>query len=130
MFERVLGLEADAESVEWARRNAAAWGLAQATFEVAAVEERLLEISAVPPPAAGRTVLLDPPRGGCEQAVLAGLQQHPPAQLVYVSCNPAMLARDLARLGVGAGWRLAHLAVFNMFPQTAQFETVVILARA
>lgn len=68
-------------------------------------------------------VLLNPPRTGLDARVPAALEhtREKPRAVVYVSCNPATLARDLARL---PGYRLTHLLGFDMFPQTAHVETV------
>lgn len=75
------------------------------------------------------TVLLDPPRQGCGDAVVKTLCEFPVGQVVYVSCNPATLARDLKRLVGTGGYTLRRLALFDMFPRTAHFETAVLLAR-
>src|SRR5581483_5295898 len=68
-------------------------------------------------------VILNPPRAGVDPRVTATLQETtpPPRAVIYVSCNPATLARDLARL---PRWRIASLVAFDMFPQTAYVETV------
>jgi len=66
-------------------------------------------------------VLLNPPRSGVDERVAATLQSVPPRAIVYVSCNPATLARDVQRL---PGFRIATLTSFDMFPQTAHVETV------
>lgn len=74
-------------------------------------------------------VVLNPPRGGLHQDVPALLraQTAAPQRIIYVSCNPATLARDLKRLD---GFRIASLRAFDMFPQTAHVETVCELAPA
>jgi 23S rRNA (uracil1939-C5)-methyltransferase len=68
-------------------------------------------------------VILNPPRTGASALVIAALRDAspPPRAVVYVSCDPATLARDVGRL---AGWRIAALRSFDMFPQTAHVETV------
>jgi 23S rRNA (uracil1939-C5)-methyltransferase len=68
-------------------------------------------------------VILNPPRTGASAPVIAALRDAspPPRAIVYVSCDPATLARDVGRL---AGWRIAALRSFDMFPQTAHVETV------
>lgn len=73
-------------------------------------------------------VLLNPPRRGVDRAVTDWLERAPARVrgLVYVSCDPATLARDLARL---PSWRVAHVECFDMFPQTAHVETVCVLHR-
>jgi 23S rRNA (uracil1939-C5)-methyltransferase len=73
-------------------------------------------------------VLCNPPRGGLGGVVTGGLLATGPDRVVYVSCDPATLARDLAELGAG-GYRPASVAAFDLFPQTAHVETVVRLER-
>jgi 23S rRNA (uracil1939-C5)-methyltransferase len=76
-------------------------------------------IDGVLPP---EVVLLNPPRAGVDERVTAALERDkPPRAVVYVSCNPATLARDVQRL---PRYRIASLASFDMFPQTAHVETV------
>lgn len=70
-------------------------------------------------------VILNPPRGGVDARVTELLRASPPPRLIYVSCDPATLARDLARLG--PGWRVRRVAAFDLFPQTSHVETVVTL---
>jgi 23S rRNA (uracil1939-C5)-methyltransferase len=68
-------------------------------------------------------VILNPPRAGVDARVLEALAAARPAPraIVYVSCDPATLARDVARL---AGWRVHDITCYDMFPQTAHVETV------
>jgi 23S rRNA (uracil1939-C5)-methyltransferase len=73
-------------------------------------------------------VVLDPPRTGCERVVLDKILKLGPARVVYVSCNPATLARDAKILRQG-GYRLASVRAFDMFPQTVHVETVALLTR-
>jgi 23S rRNA (uracil1939-C5)-methyltransferase len=68
-------------------------------------------------------LLLDPPRTGCENKDIAGILALRPAQISYVSCDPATLARDLKKL-IAAGYSLDSIAAFDMFPQTHHVETV------
>ena len=69
--------------------------------------------------------VVDPPRSGLERAALDALLRLHPARLVYVSCDPATLARDAKRLLAG-GYRLARVTPFDVFPQTYHIETVVL----
>lgn len=68
-------------------------------------------------------LVLDPPRTGCENRDIAGILALRPAQISYVSCDPATLARDLKKL-ITAGYALDYIAAFDMFPQTHHVETV------
>lgn len=72
------------------------------------------------------TVILDPPRAGCEQSVLQTLASLKPRRIIYVSCHPVTLARDLAFLAP-AQFRVVEVQPFDMFPQTDHVETVVII---
>lgn len=74
--------------------------------------------------------VIDPPRAGCQQVVLDTLIQHPVARIVYVSCEPSTLARDLHLLcHVHPAYRLCSVQPLDMFPQTAHIESVAILER-
>jgi 23S rRNA (uracil1939-C5)-methyltransferase len=69
-------------------------------------------------------VITNPPRTGMHEHVTAGLERLRPARLVYISCDPATLARDVQRM---QGFRLALVHAFDLFPQTAHVETVAVL---
>jgi 23S rRNA (uracil1939-C5)-methyltransferase len=73
-------------------------------------------------------IVLDPPRAGCAPEVVESLAASGAARIVYVSCDPATLARDLVRLGATVG-RIAVVRAFDMFPQTSHVETLVVLER-
>lgn len=70
-------------------------------------------------------VITNPPRGGMESPVIDAIAAARPTRVVYISCDPATLARDLARFG--ESWSLADVRAFDLFPQTAHVETVVVL---
>ncbi len=72
--------------------------------------------------------LVDPPRTGLSEACVQGLMRLGSSRLLYLSCDPPTLARDLARLCAG-GYRITRVQPFDMFPQTAHLETLVELAR-
>ncbi len=73
-------------------------------------------------------VITNPPRTGMDARVVQAIAASPARRLVYISCDPATLARDLR--GLGEGWRLSALRAFDLFPQTAHVETVAVLERA
>ena len=110
---RVTAIELDAE--------ATAWASARLPEGSRAVRGRVEE--ALPDALPADVVIVNPPRAGVDERVTAALAAAAPRPraIVYVSCNPATLARDLARL---PGWRIASLQSFDMFPQTAHVETV------
>lgn len=127
--KEVVGIESESAAVHYAGNNARAAGIVRARFVLGEVEKRLHhELDRIPP--TGRScIVLDPPRAGCHPRAIESLRRAPPALLVYVSCNPAALARDLSRLTTGTPLRLKRVALFDMFPQTEHFETVAVLER-
>jgi 23S rRNA (uracil1939-C5)-methyltransferase len=122
----VLGIDTQNSAIRSAQRNAEQNEIPACRFEkkqVAAAVNSLL--------AAGRTfetIILDPPRQGAPDAV-AGLSKLGAEQIIYISCNPATLARDLALL-IPAGYKLSRLVPVDMFPQTHHLESVALLKRA
>jgi 23S rRNA (uracil1939-C5)-methyltransferase len=114
----VTGLELDAEAVAEAQRAAPPG----AVFKQADVAE------ALPRHLPADLIILNPPRSGVDEAVTKSLVAQPPRRLIYVSCNPATLARDLQRLG--GVLHLDSVRCFDLFPQTAHVETVVLLSSA
>jgi len=110
---RVTGIELDARAVAQARRREVPG------FRI--VEGRVEDhLRALLPADA---VLVNPPRTGLDASVCDSLLEQPPARLIYVSCNPATLARDCARLV--SSFTIRDIRCFDMFPQTAHIETVV-----
>ena len=76
-------------------------------------------------------LVIDPPRAGCQRPVLAALAARRVPRVVYVSCDPATLARDLAYLcQTAAAYRLVSAQPLDMFPQTAHIETIALLEAA
>jgi 23S rRNA (uracil1939-C5)-methyltransferase len=75
-------------------------------------------------------VLLDPPRSGCSEQVLQKVIATSPRHLLYVSCHPVFLARDLAKiLNSVPSYKIRHVRIFDMFPQTDHFETLILLGK-
>ncbi|MFI5233782.1 MAG: class I SAM-dependent RNA methyltransferase [Gemmatimonadales bacterium] len=111
---RVIAIELDADASAWAASR-----LPQGSRAVTARVEDAIR-NTLP----ADIVVLNPPRTGVDARVTAVLSKATPAPraIVYVSCDPATLARDLARL---PAWKIARLTAFDMFPQTAHVETVV-----
>jgi 23S rRNA (uracil1939-C5)-methyltransferase len=117
----VLGIEEYAGAVEDARATAVANGVANVHFEIGRVEMALTRLDE-----AFDAVVLDPPRRGCHPQALAELVRLAPTRIVYVSCHPATLARDLKRL-VAGGYHVARVQPVDLFPQTVHIESVAIL---
>ncbi len=124
-FRRVVGVELHPGAIETARRNAALNGVA-GRWRAGAVEAVLPDLDLGP--AAGRVVVVDPPRAGLHPKAARFLAGVEAAALVYVACNPASLARDRAVLEAG-GWRMAELWTVDLFPQTLHVEAVARFVR-
>jgi len=75
------------------------------------------------------TIVLDPPRTGASEAVINGVSLISPRNIIYISCNPATLARDAARLMEGGRYEMTRLEAFDMFPQTSHVESICVLKR-
>ncbi len=112
---KVVGIECVKEAIEDAKENAL-------RNKIENVEFICSEVESSPLPSAD-LVVLNPPRKGCERSVLEKLSVK---KIIYVSCDPATLARDLSIL---SNYKIESVQPFDMFPQTAHVETVVSLAR-
>lgn len=124
-FESVAGVELSQLAVAAAQENAMRNRLSNVRF-LAADAARIFAGLDFPP--AATAVIMDPPRRGCDESFLEQLQAYGPSRAVYVSCDPATQARDLARLAE-TGWRIERLQPFDLFPQTRHLECVATLVR-
>ncbi|KJS14668.1 MAG: RNA methyltransferase [Peptococcaceae bacterium BRH_c4b] len=123
---RVAGLELVPEAVEDARVNAELNSIHNVEFHQGAVEKllpRLVRRGLKPD-----VVVLDPPRRGCHIQVLETIGETQVPRVIYVSCDPASLARDLRRL-VDCGYKVEEVQPVDMFPQTSHVECVVRIDR-
>ncbi len=123
--KEVIGIENVPEAVEDAKRNAEQNGIKNASFLCAPAEEALPKLLAD-----GFKVdalVLDPPRKGAEEAFLRAVIESGVQRVVYVSCNPATLARDCKILSEG-GYKVEVVQPFDLFPQTAHVESVVLMS--
>jgi tRNA/tmRNA/rRNA uracil-C5-methylase (TrmA/RlmC/RlmD family) len=121
--ESFVGVEYDQRAIQSARRNAEARKIGNGRFIAATVEEVLPEtMKRFSPPMT--TVILDPPRKGCLPRTLEFLREMQPAQIVYVSCHPATMARDLNILCGNGVFKLVCVTPLDMFPQTQHVECV------
>lgn len=120
-FQTVHGLDIDIRAVESAKASAELSGVANCVFAAGDVEAALDNLSHTRPAAA----VLDPPRAGASAGVLAALVRAAPRRIVYVSCNPATLARDLKILG--EAYAVESVVPVDLFPHTAHIEAVAAL---
>jgi 23S rRNA (uracil1939-C5)-methyltransferase len=122
----VVGVEGDASLVEWAGRNAARNGMANARFYAADLAG---DLTGQPWIQGGYDrIVLDPPRSGALE-LMPWLAMLGARRVVYVSCHPATLARDVGELTHRFGYRLLGAGVLDMFPHTAHVESMAVLAR-
>jgi len=119
----LVGVESGRQAVDFAKRNAASQGAADARFFANQVGHSLRKLKTGP----GTTVIVDPPRGGMEPNVPRWLASSGAARILYVSCDPATMTRDLKTLS--GAYAVESVRWFNMFPRTARFETLAVLAR-
>lgn len=139
-----VGIEEVAPAVKDAWKNAEINGVKNVSFVEGKAERVLPALShsghgprdsrgrRARPPHIGRAtpgvVILDPPRAGANERALTSISKFNPRSIVYVSCNPATLARDLITLGT-LGWQPTYCQPIDMFPMTPHVECVVLMAR-
>ena len=121
--ESFVGVEYDQLAIQAARKNAAARKISNGEFISAKVEDVFPELLKKFSPEK-TTVILDPPRKGCQPGILQLLRETRPAQVIYVSCHPATMARDLNVLCGEGVFELARVQPLDMFPQTQHVECV------
>ena len=126
--ESFVGVEYDQRAITAARRNAATRHRTNGAFISGKVEEILPNLMHRFS-ASSTTVLLDPPRKGCWPETLQLLRAQLPAQIIYVSCHPATMARDLNVLTADGVFYVAGVTPLDMFPQTQHVECVADLRR-
>ena len=119
-----IGLEVQPAAIEQARLNAELNDLRNVDFQAGTVEDLLPTLGLIPD-----IVLLDPPRKGCDRAVLETIKEIQPNRIVYVSCKPATLARDLKNLCENGDYQLARVQPADFFPQTSHVECVAFLVK-
>lgn len=123
--ERAIGFDLQPEAIHQAKHNADLNHLTNVSFQVGAAEVILPTLNQ-----AADIVVLDPPRKGCDLAVLEALLRLKPNRIVYVSCNPATLARDLKLLCHMGTYQLTRVQPADFFPQTAHIEAAAFLVRS
>ncbi len=121
--ERFVGVEMDKRAIDSARLNAARRGISNGEFILGDAPEFLPRLLTAFPPEQ-TTVLIDPPRTGCQPASLRLLEETRVRQIIYVSCHPATLARDLGILCQSGVYETQSVQPLDMFPQTQHVECV------
>ena len=119
--QAVVGIESGAEAIGDARENAALNQINNTRFVAGRVERIMGQVEKCD------GVVLNPPRDGCEPTVLFALEKMRPSHIVYVSCNPATLAKDLKILA--KSYRIEKVQPVDLFPQTGHMESIVGLTR-
>jgi len=123
---KVIGIESEKAAVDDAVRNAEINNIKNAEFICGKAEIELPKLASqdIKPD----VVILDPPRTGCDAALLATVSEIAPARIVYVSCNPSTLARDV-RILCDSGYDFVEAQPVDMFPQTTHVEAVALMSR-
>ena len=126
---KVIGVEVSADSVKFAERNAQTNNIENAQFIVGKAEQIFGSIDT---PADRTSVILDPPRKGCDDVFLNQLSTYHPAKIVYISCNVHSQARDvdwfINKTENGKDYYVESIKGFDFFPQTHHVESVAVLA--
>ncbi len=124
--ERVVGIEIHAGAVEKARENAAENGVGHAVFEQGDMKD-IFNDDLIRRHGRPDVIVTDPPRAGMHESVIGQILSILPEKIIYVSCNSATQARDVALLA--ENYRLEHIQPVDMFPRTYHIESVAVLSR-
>lgn len=128
LVEKFVGVEIDMPAIKAAKKNAERRGITNGEFITGATEAFLPSLLQKYD-SARTTLLLDPPRTGCPPQSMNLLKEVKPSQIIYVSCHPATLARDLNILCADGVYALEKVVPLDMFPQTQHVECVADLRR-
>ena len=123
----MYGVEIIDAAIQDARKNACNNGISNVTFFTGEAEKVIPEHyrkTGIRPD----VIVVDPPRAGCDAALLDTILQMAPERMVYVSCDPGTLARDVKILENG-GMKVCRVQCVDMFPETGHVETVCLLSR-
>lgn len=126
LCSKLVGIEGSSTMVERASMNAQANNIHHATFAAANLDD-VAQVRALAKQAYNK-MLLDPPRSGA-LAIVSNIESFNPERIVYVSCNPVTLARDIDVLVNQKGYVLVNAGVMDMFPHTAHVESIALLKR-
>ncbi len=124
---KIIGIESNGRAIEDARDNARMNGIVNAEFHAGRAEALLPQM--VTKGLKADVIILDPPRKGCEPSLLEATAKANPQRIVYVSCNPATLARDL-KLLAELGYLAREVQPVDMFPQTSHVECIILMTNS
>ncbi|MDQ0216577.1 23S rRNA (uracil-5-)-methyltransferase RumA [Oikeobacillus pervagus] len=121
----IRGMDVIPESIQDARENAKKFGVTHATYEVGTAEQWLPKWSkqGFKPD----IVIVDPPRTGCDERLLQTIKKTKPKRIIYVSCNPSTLAKDIQT--ISDLYKIEYMQPVDMFPHTAHVELVALMSR-
>ena len=125
--KRLIGVEVVPQAVEDARLNAERNGITNAQFICSDASQAAKSLAARG--IGADCIILDPPRKGCDAALVRTVSEMTPKRIVYVSCDPATLARDV-KLFAECGYSVMRAVPVDMFPRTVHVETVVLMSAA
>ncbi|MCH2176390.1 MAG: TRAM domain-containing protein [Lentisphaeria bacterium] len=120
----LIGIEASKSSIKLAKKNAVNFNLSCDFYDGDMKTTLPKVLNKLNLQSQKFSIILDPPRDGCDQEVIEQIAKLQPKQIFYVSCDPATFARDMKRLQEINHYKLKSAVVCNMFPQTSHFETV------
>ncbi|HBA26102.1 MAG TPA: 23S rRNA (uracil(1939)-C(5))-methyltransferase RlmD [Nitrospinae bacterium] len=121
----IIGIEENEVAIEDAKKSAERNGIKNCSFLAGTTEKHLKNFEGS---SDTKAIILDPPRKGCSEEVLNSVLKIKPERIVYVSCNPSTLSRDLNKLCQEV-YCIKDVKVIDMFPQTVHMETVVLLEK-
>ncbi|WMJ80529.1 23S rRNA (uracil(1939)-C(5))-methyltransferase RlmD [Clostridium sp. MB40-C1] len=124
--KKVYGVEIVPQAIENAKVNARENNVTNVEFSVGKSEEIIPEL--IKKGIKADVVVVDPPRKGCDEKLLEAISEMKPKRIVYVSCDPSTLARDLGILEKD-GYKVIEVQPVDMFPQTAHVETVCLMSK-
>lgn len=124
--KKLVGIEIVPEAVINAKENAVLNAISNAEFYCGAAEKIAPDL--IKDSYSADVVVLDPPRKGCGEGLLSAIGKMAPEKIVYVSCDPATMARDAKKLSE-YGYTIAETHIFDQFPQTNHVETVCLMSR-
>ncbi len=124
-FESVLGIEISEAAIQLAKANAQVMAIKNVRFQIGKAEAIFNEIQFSKDQT---SVIIDPPRKGCDRLFIDQLLDFQPLRVVYVSCDPATQARDL-KYFVEGGYEIQKIQPFDLFPHTRHIENIVTLNR-